>query len=181
MKPLTNKQEKFAAEFVQSGDASAAYRSAYDCSRMKAETVHRNAHALAKNTKVATRVTLLRAQREEIARQEFNIEARDVLRMLTTSALYLPEDYIDANGGTKLLRDIPEHLRRLMQPKILRDGAVVFVPPDREAAIAQLGKVFDLTNVVHLNVTAENAADLAEIVEPMDVLRRFESFRTSMH
>lgn len=50
---LTIKQAKFVAAYLECGNASEAYRKAYDCSRMKSETVSRNAHGLVKNSKIA--------------------------------------------------------------------------------------------------------------------------------
>ena len=49
---LTLKQEKFCQYYVDiDGNASEAYRMAYDCTKMKQESVWRNAHALMQNIK----------------------------------------------------------------------------------------------------------------------------------
>ena len=40
---LTPKQEKFAQVYVETGNASEAYRAAYACERMKSATVNRRA------------------------------------------------------------------------------------------------------------------------------------------
>lgn len=53
---LTVKQENFCQKYVEHGNASAAYRYAYDCKNMKPETIWRNATALLKNNKVTTRI-----------------------------------------------------------------------------------------------------------------------------
>jgi phage terminase small subunit len=58
---LTPKQEAFCHAYVETSNASEAYRRAYDCSNMKDETIWRNAHELLNhNSKVATRVAQLR-------------------------------------------------------------------------------------------------------------------------
>jgi len=67
MKRLTAKQETFCLEYVQTGNASEAYRRAYDADRMKPETVHRMAHALLKSHKVTARIEDLRKDIEENA------------------------------------------------------------------------------------------------------------------
>ena len=53
---LTPKQERFAQLVAGGTNQSDAYRKAYDAKRMKAATVHRNAAALMRNNKIATRV-----------------------------------------------------------------------------------------------------------------------------
>ena len=59
---LTLKQEKFCQAYIQTGNASEAYRQAYDTSKMKSETVNRNAFTLVNaNTKIKARVEELRA------------------------------------------------------------------------------------------------------------------------
>ncbi len=44
------------AEYLKSGNASAAYRAAYDAGKMKPETVNNNAYALLKNSEIAARL-----------------------------------------------------------------------------------------------------------------------------
>lgn len=61
-RPLTVKQQAFAEAYVlNGGDASAAYRAAYDASKMKDTGIWVNASKLLKNTKVALRISEIRA------------------------------------------------------------------------------------------------------------------------
>lgn len=53
---LTPKQLKFAELYVTIGNASDAYRKAYNSGKMKDATINRNAKALLDNTKIATRI-----------------------------------------------------------------------------------------------------------------------------
>ena len=63
-KSLTLKQEKFCQYYVDIDvNASEAYRMAYDCSKMKQESVWRNAHALMQNIKVSSRIKEIREKR----------------------------------------------------------------------------------------------------------------------
>ena len=63
---LTLKQEAFAMAYVETGNASEAYRRAYNASKMKGETINRKAAELLQNGKVAARVeTLLEAHRRD--------------------------------------------------------------------------------------------------------------------
>ncbi len=57
---LTLKQEKFCQEYIILGDASAAYRIAFDAKNMKDNTVNVTACNLLKNPKVAIRVKELK-------------------------------------------------------------------------------------------------------------------------
>ena len=62
MEKLTQKQEAFARAYVETGNASEAYRRAYDAARMKPEAIHVNASKLLADTKVALRVDALQAK-----------------------------------------------------------------------------------------------------------------------
>ena len=64
-KKLTPKMEAFAQAYVELGNASEAYRRAYNAGRMKAETIVVNASRLLKDTKVTLRVEQLQAKHAE--------------------------------------------------------------------------------------------------------------------
>lgn len=55
-KALTPKREMFTNVYVETGNVSEAYRRAYSCSKMKFETINRNAADLLSDNKIATRV-----------------------------------------------------------------------------------------------------------------------------
>lgn len=58
---LTPKQEAFSLTYLRTGNASAAYRQAYDAENMKPETVNRKAKELLDNGKIAARLRELNA------------------------------------------------------------------------------------------------------------------------
>lgn len=62
---LTVKQEKFCMLYVELGNASEAYRQAYDAGSMKAETVAKRASELLGNGEVTRRVDELKAEHAE--------------------------------------------------------------------------------------------------------------------
>lgn len=64
---LTQKQEDFCIAYLETGNASEAYRSAYKTARMKPATVNRNAKAMLDNNKIATRLKELRQPAVEAA------------------------------------------------------------------------------------------------------------------
>ena len=53
---LTIKQEAFCLAYIELGNASAAYRSAYNASHMKPSTINRKAKELLDNGKIAARI-----------------------------------------------------------------------------------------------------------------------------
>jgi phage terminase small subunit len=69
---LTIKQEKFAQAYVETGNASEAYRRAYDASGMKADVIHVKASELLASGKVAVRVQDLKAAHRE--RHEITVD-----------------------------------------------------------------------------------------------------------
>lgn len=69
---LTPKQEKFAQKYIETGNASEAYRLAYDADGMKPTTINRNAHALLENSKVAARVAGLKER--QLKRHDISID-----------------------------------------------------------------------------------------------------------
>jgi DNA-binding transcriptional MocR family regulator len=70
--------------YIETGNASEAYRRAYDASRMKPETVNRKAVELIQNGKVAARVEALREvhrKRHEITVDSLTEDARRILEL----------------------------------------------------------------------------------------------------
>ena len=60
MKRLTQKQENFCLAYIETGNASEAYRKAYNADGMKPETVNRKAKELLDNGKITARLEELR-------------------------------------------------------------------------------------------------------------------------
>ena len=59
---LTVKQNNFCQNYVLTGNASEAYRMAYDAEKMKAETIHRKATELMQHGLVSARIQKLQKQ-----------------------------------------------------------------------------------------------------------------------
>lgn len=76
--PLTPKQEAFALAYVETGNASEAYRRAYSAEKMKPASVAVNASKLLADAKVALRVQGLQAKAVE--RHEITVD--DLIREL---------------------------------------------------------------------------------------------------
>ena len=69
---LTPKQEKFCQKYIETGNASEAYRQSYNAENMKMETVNRNAKKLLDSNKTATRIAEI--QGEAIKRHEITVD-----------------------------------------------------------------------------------------------------------
>ena len=83
---LTVKQEKFAQAYIETGNASEAYRQAYNAEKSSPEAIWVNASKLLANAKVALRVAELQMQAQErhevtvdMIRSEID-EARDMAK-----------------------------------------------------------------------------------------------------
>ena len=59
---LTPKQEAFCLKYIETGNASEAYRQCYDAGKMKPETINRTAKDLVDNRKIAARLEELREE-----------------------------------------------------------------------------------------------------------------------
>lgn len=75
---LTIKQEAFALAYVETGNASEAYRQAYDAAGMKPASINRKAKELMDNGKIAARVEQL--QSKAVERHEITLD--DLIREL---------------------------------------------------------------------------------------------------
>ncbi|GAB1667309.1 hypothetical protein Mh1961_05290 [Mannheimia haemolytica] len=62
---LTPTQEAFCLAYIETGNASEAYRQAYEAEEMKPETVHRKAKELMDNGKITARIEELKAEHAE--------------------------------------------------------------------------------------------------------------------
>ena len=62
---LTPKQTKFIEVYIETGNASEAYRQAYNVKSMNENTINRNAHSLLYNNKIATRLDEIKAKNAE--------------------------------------------------------------------------------------------------------------------
>lgn len=105
MNNLTIKQEKFCLEYIKDGNASRAYREAYDASNMKEATINRNAKALTDDNKIATRIDELRQEIKSKAILSIE-ERKELLSMIAKNIAYDKEgnaNYGDARGAIDLL------------------------------------------------------------------------------
>lgn len=82
---LTEKQDSFCIAYLETGNASEAYRRAYNTENMKPQTINRNAKGLMDNNKIAARLAELREPVIEKAQYTFE-QHLDVLKELRDQA-----------------------------------------------------------------------------------------------
>jgi phage terminase small subunit len=91
---LTPKQEKFVLEYIACGNASKAYRAAYNCAKMKPQTVHDTAYTLLQHPEIALMIKELRAE----ALKRNNITVDDLVSELDEFRVIAKEDRNAAAG-----------------------------------------------------------------------------------
>ena len=78
MAELTQKQENFCLAYVETGNASEAYRRAYDAENMKPESINRKAKELMDNGKIAARL----AEMHQATAQRHQLTVDDLIKEL---------------------------------------------------------------------------------------------------
>jgi len=84
-RPLTQKQENFCLAYIETGNASEAYRQAYSAGKMTAASVHRAAKELLDIPKITARVKELRAPSIERAQLTLDGHLDDLKRLRDTA------------------------------------------------------------------------------------------------
>jgi len=134
---LTLRQEALCVEFVRcaDGNASAAYRKAYNAGNMKPASVKRQAFRLINKPRVAARIADLRA----IAVRKAELSIDHALEELCNSAFVDPIALFDAEGDLRKMKDIPEHARRAIASIVVQqDGKVRVKLCDKLVALEKL-------------------------------------------
>lgn len=114
MKPrrLTDKQERFAVEFATNGgNATAAYRAAYDAGGMAPHIVNQQACRIAANPRVAARIAELRQAARDHVERVVNVTATDVALSAQRAMLADLAQALDASGHPLPFEQWPEDLR----------------------------------------------------------------------
>lgn len=101
MSKLTIKQENFCNAYIETGNASEAYRRSFSCSKMKPESVNRKAVELLENGKVTARVKELQDEvkaKSDITKERILSELECILDAKIT-------DYLEFNGREIKFKD----------------------------------------------------------------------------
>ncbi len=92
---LTPKQEKFCNKYLECGNASEAFRFAYNCSKMKDSTINERSSRLLDEYKISTRVAELQAEQKA----KSDITKEYILKKLQAIADSKITDYVYFNGS----------------------------------------------------------------------------------
>lgn len=140
-RPLTLKQEKFCQYYVDiEGNASEAYRMAYNTSKMKAESIWTEASQLLSNPKVTLRINEIKEQRA----QDSTVKREAVEKVLFDIVMTDPKElYIldEITGKVKLKRpdQMPKRLRNAMKKITNKKGEVSYELIGKTEAARLLG------------------------------------------
>ena len=124
-KRLTEKQEKFCQYYIDTGNASEAYRMSYDTSKMQPASVNRLAFELTKNVKITSRLDEIRAERAAASQ----VKRETVQKVLMDIVTADPNDLytIDPKTGKikmKSPNQLPKRARNALK-KIKNNRGVV--------------------------------------------------------
>lgn len=106
-KELTQKQERFALAYIETGNASEAYRRAYDASRMKPETIASRASELLAERKVTGRVAELR----QAASDKAVVSESRVIEELARIGLFDPGQLFADDGSLLPVKKMAPEVR----------------------------------------------------------------------
>lgn len=105
---LTPKQEKFCLEYLKDGNASRAYRVAYDTSKMKEASINVNASKLLKDTKIALR---LKELGEKHAKKN-DVTAERIIKELAGIAFFDVQMLYNEDGTLKQITELSSEVTR---------------------------------------------------------------------
>lgn len=136
---LTIKQERFCQLYVETGNASEAYRRAYDCANKTAEWLGVRSCEMLKNGKIAVRVSELQQAQQakaSITKDEIMRLCIDVIRGKVVT------DYVEERAGKQLRRAVSKTWAVERLCKMLGWDA-----PTKQDITVQPAPVFDLSLV----------------------------------
>jgi Phage terminase, small subunit len=113
---LTQRQELFCQSYIETGNASEAYRASYSTARMKPETIHRAACRLMRVSNICTRIDELRAAATKIVVLDKAMVLDDLIRIKNEAmAPDFKGSMTDATAAIRALELLGKHLA-LWQP-----------------------------------------------------------------
>jgi len=98
---LTAKQENFVVKYLETSNATAAYRYAYDCSKMKPNTVRRTAIETLKHPKINAEIER-RMKRTALTSEITKRQVLDELKNILDAKI---SDYVEFDGKKLKFKD----------------------------------------------------------------------------
>jgi phage terminase small subunit len=151
---LTAKQEKFYRAYLETGNASEAYRQVYDTARMKPETVNKRASELLQHREIAGRLVANESKLRQAAEERYFVSKERIIRELALIGFSNMLDYIQPqDDGTayvdlsRLDRDQAAAISEVTVESYTEGSGeersvkrVKFKLSDKRAALVDLGK-----------------------------------------
>lgn len=161
---LTEKQEKFCQFYLDTdGNASEAYRMAYDTSNMQPNTVWNSASLLMDNPKVAQRIDEIRVERAAAS----IVERKKVERVLMDIVTADPNDLYIADPKTGKIKmktpsQLPKRMRNALKKIKNNRGIVEYELNGRVEAARLLGSWngWDAPKEVNVNNTGNMMGEI---------------------
>ncbi|SFL00300.1 phage terminase small subunit [Porphyromonadaceae bacterium KH3CP3RA] len=140
MAKLTIKQENFCNYYIETGNASEAYRRAYSCDKMKDETVNVQASKMLNNPKIALRVKQL----QDVLQRRSDITKDEAIKELSAIVRSRVTDVFSAKGMTvriKSIEELPDEVVACISSIKKIKGGIEVKFYDKIAAIDRLSKM----------------------------------------
>jgi hypothetical protein len=148
---LTPKQEKFSIEYLNTGNASKAYRMAYDTSKMKPATINRKAKELLDHGKITARLDELLAP----ALKKLDVTIEKTLRRLMRGQEFDVRNLYHPDGRPKQPNEIDDDTAgAIVGVKWTADGGYEYKIIDVKGCTELLGR--------HLGIFAQTVVPPAE-------------------
>ena len=109
---LTVKQEAFCNYYIETGNASEAYRRAFCCQKMQEKTIWERASVLLAKDKVRTRVKELK---EELKKKS-DLSKERILNELKCIVNAKISDYVELKNGVLKFKDFDELTEEQIKP-----------------------------------------------------------------
>ena len=157
---LTIKQEKFCNYYLETGNASEAYRRAFSCNKMKPGTVNRKAIELFENGKITARVEELRRElkkKSDITKEEAVGILADIARANISDMLNVKATGDFVSVSVKDISRLPASLQRcILSIKSTDKGGYELKLYNKIDAIDRLSKLLGWDEPARQEVANQN-------------------------
>ena len=135
-KGLTPKQEKFCREYIKTGNASEAYRLAYDAKNMAAITINKRASELLANSDIAGRIAEINQKAVEQCAMTIADWIKEVKRLSTVD----PRKLSHKDGRPKMLHELDDDTAAAIASVEVGVDGIKYKFWDKNAALEKVGK-----------------------------------------
>ena len=129
---LTLKQSNFCDGYISLGNASEAYRQAYNAGGMKAETVHRKAAELLENGKVTARIEKLRSELQEAQKVTHESQVAEYRKLKSKAEVEIDDACKRINTINRIMARIDKisGLEVRKEQELVKEFTVQYIHPE---------------------------------------------------